>query len=77
MLVKDDPFALDEAISIESENGDAVLPVHAEGTIIYMDTWTPTDEYLSQFPHITMTSPHPWNPSEVQLPRTSRHVEEE
>ena len=42
MLVKDDPFASDEPIFIESENGYAVLPLHTEGTIIYLDTWTPT-----------------------------------
>ena len=76
MLVKDDSFASDEPIHIESKNGDTVLPLHIEGTIIYLDTWTPTDEELSQFPHIIMTSPHPWNPSEVQFPKTSRRVEE-
>ena len=42
-----------------------------------MDTWTPTDEDLSQFPHIIMTSPHPWNPSEFQSPKTSQRMEEE
>ena len=77
MLVKDDPFVSDGPICIEPENGDAVLPLHTEGTIIYLDTWTPTDKYLSQFPHITMTSPHPWNPSKVWFPKTSRHVKEE
>ena len=77
MLVKDDPFASDEPIYIESENGDAILPLHTEGTIIYLDTWTPTDEDLSQFHHIIMTSPHPWNPSKVQFPKNSLRVEEE
>ena len=77
MLVKDDPFALDEPIHIESENRYAVLPLHTEGTIIYLDTWTPTDEDLLQFPHIIMTLPHPCNPSEVQFPKTSQRVEEE
>ena len=76
MLVKYDPFASDEPIHIESENVDAVLPLHTEGTTIYLDTWTPTDKDLSQFPHITMTSPHPWNTSEVQSPKTSRQMEE-
>ena len=65
MLVKDYLFESDEPIRIESENGDAVLPLHTEGTIIYMDTWTPTDEDLSQLPHITMMPPHHWSPSEV------------
>ena len=77
MLVKDDPFGSDEPIRIESENRDAVLPLHTEVTIIYLDTWTPKDEDLFQFPHIIMTSPHPWNPSEVQFPKTSRRVQEE
>ena len=77
MLVKDALFSSDEPICIESENGDAVLPFHTEGTIIYLDTWTLIDEELSQFPHIIMTSPHPWNPSKVQFPKTSRRVEEE
>ena len=77
MLFNDDPFASDELILIEPENGDAVLPLHTEGNIIYLDTWTPTDEDLSQFPHIIMMSPHPWNPSKFQFPKTSRRVEEE
>ena len=77
MLVKDDPFALDELIRIESENGDAVLPFHIEGTIIYLDTWTPTDKDLSHFPHLKMTSPHPWNTSEFHFPKTSQRLEEE
>ena len=77
MFVKDDPFALDKPIYIESENRDAVLSLHKEGTIIYLDTWTLTDKDLSQLPHITMTSPYPWNPSEVHFPKTPRRVEEE
>ena len=77
ILVKNDPFASGEPIRIESENGDDVLPLHTEGTIIYLDIWTLKDEDLSQLPHITMASSHPWNPREVQFPKTSRHVEEE
>ena len=75
MLVNDDLFASDKPIHIESENGDAILPSHTEVTVIYLDTWTPTDEDLYQLPHIIMTSPHPCNPSEVQFPKTSRLVE--
>ena len=77
MWVKYDPFALDKPIFIESENGDAVLPLHTEVTIIYMDTWTPIDKDLLQLPHIIMTSPHRCNPSEDQFPKTSWRVEEE
>ena len=43
MLVKYDLFASDEPFRIESENVDAILPLHTEGTIIYLDTWTPID----------------------------------
>ena len=59
MLVKEEPFASDKPICIESENGDAVLPLKTEGTVIYLDSWTLTDKDLSQFPHIIFTSPHP------------------
>ena len=64
-------------IRIESENGDAILPFHTEVTIVYLDTWTPTDEDLYQLSHIIMTSPHTWNPSKVQFPKNSRRVEED
>ena len=74
MLVKDDPFTSDETIRIESENGDAVLPLHTEGTIIYLDTCTLTDKDLSQFPHIKMTSPHPWNPLFLAIDRDRKSV---
>ena len=40
MLVKDDPFASNEPIRIESENGDAVLPLHT-------GDWNPSE---FQFP---------------------------
>ena len=49
MLVKNDTFASDEPIHIESENGDTVLPLHTGA----------------------------WNPSKVQLPKTSRREKEE
>ena len=49
MLVKNDTFASDKPIHVESENGDAVLPLHTGA----------------------------WDLSEVQLPKTSRRVEQE
>ena len=77
LLVKDDPYAINEPMRIESENGDVILPLHSNGTVIYLDTWTPTDQDLQQLPHITMSSPHPWNPRDVKFPKTSRRVQEE
>ena len=77
MLIKDDPFASDDPIRIESENRDSVLTLHTEGTFTYLDTWTLTDKDLSQFYHITTTSPYLWNPSEVQFSKTSQRMEEE
>ena len=47
MLVKYEPFESDKLICIESEYEDDMLSLHTGVTIIYLDTWTPTDEDLS------------------------------
>ena len=77
LLVKDDPYAKDEPMRIESESGDIVLPLKSDGTIIFLETWSPTDHDLNTLPHIVMSSPHPWNPHDIQFPKTSRRVQEE
>ena len=40
-----------------------------ESTIIYMDTFTPSQRELQECPHIILTSSHPWNPNTVKLPK--------
>jgi len=77
LTVKDDPYDKDQPMRIESENGEVVLPLHSDGTVIYLDTWSPTDNDLNDFPHVVMSSQHEWNPVDVKFPKTSRQSEEE
>ena len=77
LTVRADPYNSEEPIRIETENGEFVMPLLSDGTVIYLDTWTPTDEDLCSLPHVTMSSPHPWNPRDVQFPKTSRRVQED
>ena len=77
LIIRDDPYNLEEPIRIETENGEFVMPLLSNGTVIYLDTWTPTDEDLCSLPHVIMSSPHPWNPRDVQFPKTSRRVQED
>ena len=68
---------MEETMGIESENGDFVLPLKYDGTVIYLDTCTPTDNDMCLLSHVIMSSPHPWNPRNIQFPKTSRRVQEE
>ena len=45
--------------------------------MVYLDTFTPTDNDLCSLPHVVMSSPHPWNPRDVQFPNTPRRVQED
>ena len=74
LIVKDDTFATDEPMRIEVEDGEFVIPLQSDGTVLYLNTWTPNDYALRLLPHVTMSSPHPWNPHDVQFPKTSRRM---
>ena len=47
------------------------------GTVIYDETFTPSEKEPHQCPHIILSSPHAWNPQNVVFPRTLRTLEEE
>ena len=53
------------------------MTLQSNGTVIYLDTWTPTDDDLQSLPHVTMTSTHPWNSRDVQFPKPSCRVQKE
>ena len=74
LIVKYDLYATDEPMHIEVEYGEFLIPLQSDGTVIYLDTWAPNYENLCLFPHATISSPHPWNPLDVQFPKTSRRV---
>ena len=55
-----------EPLSITTD--DASVELYLEGTIICMDTQTPTESKLSQLPQLIMTSPHDWDPHNIRFP---------
>ena len=74
LTVQDNPFDETE-MHLATENGELLIPLQAEGTIIFLSTRTPTDRELHECPHITMTSKKEWDPRELQFPAPKRRVE--
>ena len=48
-----------------------------EGTILFSNTQTTSDNQLQECPNINFISPHPWDPMKVNSPKCSRSLEEE
>ena len=70
--VQDNPYAREPMfIRKDDEDEKFVGCLKSSGTNIFMDTWTPTDSDLSEYPHIVLTSSEPWNPYLVRFPGIS------
>ena len=63
--VHDNPFG-NEPISIHIDGGPSI-PLISNGTKIYFDSRTPTEEELNICEHIQLTSVNEWNPESVIL----------
>ena len=44
-----------------------------EGTILFDNTHTTSDNQLCKFPHINLSSPHPWDSMKFSLPNDLDH----
>ena len=66
--VQDNPIS-NRPLSIITKDGEFCMKLMMEGTIIYMDTSTPSQRELQECPHIILTSPHPWNSNAVKFPK--------
>ena len=75
-VVQDNPYD-DTPMRIESPDGNFTLPLQSKGTTIFAETWTPTQQDLEMFPHIELTSKHPWEPQTVEFPKTDLVDQEE
>jgi hypothetical protein len=73
--VSDNPYDHEHPLQISTDVCD--IPLDINGTIISFQTRAPTDEELNSYPHIVLTSDHPWDPHNVVLGAVSRSVEEE
>ena len=47
------------------------------GTVVYADTFTPSDKELHECPHIVLSSSHTWDLHNVSFPKPQRTLEEE
>ena len=53
------------------------MALKRQGTIIFADTFTPTASEVQDNSHTIMSSPHPWDPTNVEFSNISRSLEEE
>jgi hypothetical protein len=68
--VQDNPYAK-EPMGIHSPDGEFMACLQSKGTTIFLNTWKPSQRHLTEFPHIVLSSPQPWNPHQIQFPATS------
>ena len=64
--VQDNPV-LDRALSIITENNDFCIELVMAGTVVYADTFTPSNKEIHKCPHIILSSPHTWDPHNVSF----------
>ena len=67
--IQDNPYHPSEEMSIASEDETFIACLQSEGTILYLDTWCPTQNDLESFPHIELKSRQHWNPHQIQFPQ--------
>ena len=65
------------SLSIITEYGEFSMELSVEGTILFDNTHTPSDNHLQEYPHINLSSPHPWYTMKVRFLKCSRSLVEE
>ena len=66
--VQDDPTSA-YPLSIITEDNEFCMELSMSGTIVYTETFSPSDKDLQKYPHITLSSPHQWDPKRVKFPK--------
>ena len=61
---------LDQLLSIITDDYEFCMDLSMKGTIVGIDTHTPSDQELSTCLHIILTSDNPWNPYKVKFPQS-------
>ena len=74
--VQNNPVS-DSPLCMIGEGKRFSMELHMSGPIVYFDSHSPSEEELRNCPHITLSSPHPWDPTSVTFPKSSRSLEEE
>ena len=68
--IQDNPYHADIPMTITSPNDEFVPCLQSEGTVVFLDTWFPSQLDLESYPHVKMTSRHHWNPHQIQFLQT-------
>jgi hypothetical protein len=76
ITVQDNPFST-APIYISTEDNDFTIPLTSKGTILGVNSRTPTDHELQTCQHVQLSSDHEWDPQNVRFPEATRTVEEE
>ena len=66
--MQDNPFNQDQPLSIE--HPEVTIPLDITGTIIFLDSHTPTQHELDTCPHLHLTSTVEWDPKTMRLAST-------
>ena len=66
--VQDDPTSA-YPLSIITEDNEFCMELTMSGTIVYAETHSPSNSDLNKYPHITLSSPHQWDPKRVKFPK--------
>ena len=74
-MVKDDPTS-EYPMSITSPDHDISLPLKMDGTIVFLDSHTPTPHELDSCPKIFLSSSQPWDPKNVRFPKTNYSLQQ-
>ena len=70
VMVQDNPYSNSPMVIQKDTNKEEfVACLKSTGTNIYINTWTPTDRDLQEYPHVVLTSDQLWDPQVIQLTR--------
>ena len=75
--VQDNPYDANKPMDIISPDSEFTACLQSEGTIVFLDTWYPSQKYLEAHRNINTTSRHHWNTHQIQFPQTKYGVQEE
>ena len=76
IAVQDNPYS-ESPVLIHSPQDDFLMELSTSGNNIVAHTRTPTEQELKTCRHITLTSPHDWDPQNIVYPQPRFTVEEE
>ena len=59
-----------------TEDKEFWMDLSMHGTICHADTFVPSEAELNSYPHIILSSNHPWDPLNVKFPKFRKTLDE-